>query len=922
MTESILYWNVASGLLKKWDTIKDIIAKHEPSIIFIAEADLKNDQDYNCLNVNGYDLLVTGTMARRGKSRMIALVLKNSYKVVDVPNNELNELIFLSNGKLTVVGGYRPFKRYDKETAQSNFDRMISSLNNLKRNERTLVLGDFNIDVSKLDSQFRTPFVDWMDSKGLESVDVGVTRIRSVQSVLQKSCIDLVITNIPGVKIDKTFNDISDHSLIIAKVVNKNKKTGEKRKLEIMDWRKFDGMAFSGLVEQNLKRGPSIYETNVPIEVDYRIRASVIEAFEKSVPTRLITLRPFDIFSPKVSKLKNRKKKLRKRWAKNPSNENWVEFIRVSRMLRIESRKIKRAQLIGKLGKGSKEFWKEINGLMGKQHESISFINNGSKSSNDKKEIADMFIEFFVAKVEKNIVNYEPKSWDLFNLDDTTSLCFSLAEVKHALMRLSNKKSSGLDGISGFLIKQLSYTLAPYLQYLFNLISQTKIIPPIWKVAKISPVFKKGSSSDINNYRPVSVLITIAKVFELCILSRLEGLGFDKLFGNAQHGFRKNHGTDTAVSTLTNHLSKLSDQKIPTLCYSADLTAAFDLLRKEVLVEILVKKNVPVGMIRLIFEYLSDRWGFVQLANERSCVRSIRVGCVQGSILGPILFNIYTSELISIVSPWHLVSYADDSYVTVEGETSDDLYKNFSDVFVKHNVWLKQIGMISNMSKTEVLVLNQPDEVTIRVGEETIRTSKVIKVLGMWLDCNLKWGTQIEKSIKKARSLGFALRYLNRFLNVKEMRKVFVSHFVSKLLYGCPVWGSSITFNQRAALNSVYYKQIRLILHDHDYKLNRTRLANKLGVVALNRALTNRISVFVFSVYTSQHPDILFSELLVSTYHNDRAPGRLVVLKGSSSMAGRLSIVNIAYSVINKLNFDWLDLSKLAFKQQLALHLH
>jgi len=126
------------------------------------------------------------------------------------------------------------------------------------------------------------------------------------------------------------------------------------------------------------------------------------------------------------------------------------------------------------------------------------------------------------------------------------------------------------------------------------------------------------------------------------------------------------------------------------------------------------------------------------------------------------------------------------------------------------------------------------------------------------------------------------------------LRKVFMSHFVSKIFYGCPVWGSAINFNQRAALRSVYCKQIRLILHDNEYKFNRTRLVNELEVHALDRAITNRILVFIFSIFTSQLPEELFSELSASTYHNDRVQNRLMVLKGSSSLVGRLSIINIA----------------------------
>jgi len=125
--------------------------------------------------------------------------------------------------------------------------------------------------------------------------------------------------------------------------------------------------------------------------------------------------------------------------------------------------------------------------------------------------------------------------------------------------------------------------------------------------------------------------------------------------GSFQHGFRSGHGTDTALSTL---VSKISDEvvsKKKVLCYSADLTNAFDLLQKEILADILIKKGIEPGLTRLIFNYLADRQGYVQIGNFRSCVRWIDLGCVQGSILGPFLFNGYTSELEKVVSPWHVV---------------------------------------------------------------------------------------------------------------------------------------------------------------------------------------------------------------------------------------------------------------------------
>jgi len=182
--------------------------------------------------------------------------------------------------------------------------------------------------------------------------------------------------------------------------------------------------------------------------------------------------------------------------------------------------------------------------------------------------------------------------------------------------------------------------------------SQTSRNTPHLESSKTQLSFKKGKPSDINNYRPVSNLSSLAKLFELCILGCLEKLDLDSILGKGQHGFRKSHVTDTAItsSVISEIVSTLNDGNMA-LCYSGDLTAAFDLLRKEVLVDRVIKKDIPTYLVGIIFQYLSDTEGFVQIGNFRSCVRKIRVGCVQGSILSHFLFYLYTSELCKITTP-------------------------------------------------------------------------------------------------------------------------------------------------------------------------------------------------------------------------------------------------------------------------------
>jgi len=278
---------------------------------------------------------------------------------------------------------------------------------------------------------------------------------------------------------------------------------------------------------------------------------------------------------------------------------------------------------------------------------------------------------------------------------------FTLEELNKALTRLSSKKSSGVDLLSGYFIKSVSHTMKPLFLLLFNKIMKTGDYPKTWKVAKITPVHKKGSVEVISNYRPVSNLNTLAKLFELCVLGRLEQMNMDDLMRSFQHGFRRGHGTDTAMSTLVSKITGELGSKKKVLCYSADLTAAFDLLQKEVLADIMIRKGVKPGLVKLVFNYLSDRQWFVQIGKHRSCVRQIGLGCVQGSILGPFLFNVYTSELERIVTPWHVVSYADDAYVTIVNEDLHALTIDFETTMSKHCEWLKGIGMVCNQQKTK-----------------------------------------------------------------------------------------------------------------------------------------------------------------------------------------------------------------------------
>jgi len=191
-----------------------------------------------------------------------------------------------------------------------------------------------------------------------------------------------------------------------------------------------------------------------------------------------------------------------------------------------------------------------------------------------------------------------------------------------------------------------------------------------------------------------------------------------------------------------------------------------------------------------------------------------------------------------------------------------------------------------------------------------------MKMLGIWVDSLLRWDLHVDKTVKKCRSLSYAMRFLNKFLNIKEMRTVFLSHFVGRLMYGSPVWFLGTSLAQKQAIRLVFYKQIRIILRDFRFNLDRISLTRNLNVLSLDQLMFKRVSGYLFGIVSNQSPTILYAILLSKAHYNDRS-GRVVFFRDSRSRTSKSSIVTMAHSVVQKWQFKWLELSAESFKSKL-----
>jgi len=537
------------------------------------------------------------------------------------------------------MGFYRGFKCHDGETERSNFWRLLEAFGKADFKQNVYIIGDMNIDMSNTKSKFYDELHEWCDMKSLTISNVGVTRSRWVVDQFQESSLDIAISNTSKFVFEKEHTTLSDHYIMKLTCQDFIRPKKGKSFISVTNWN-FDYLEANRYLRELLENMPLMTNYSVH-EMDYGIRASLSMTYRKFVRSRELVIRDsHEVTSIKIVRLKNRRNRLRKKWLKSKTAINFVNMVRETRLLRKEVRRVRKNLIRSNMSKSLKHFWQEINKLRGVYRNEVDSITINGEKTNDLRTIAGSFIDHFTNKVNNLLKNYVPYEPDSMNIG-MEKIPLTEKDVGSAFSRLSNKKSSGMDGLSGFFIKIFLKVLTPFLTTLFNMILDTGIIPSTWKIAKIIPVHKKGDINKVENFRPVSNINSISKVFELTILQRFEQLDQDLMLGSFQHGFRKEHGTDTAIAEVVNMISEGSDEGDLVGVYLADLTAAFDLLQKEKLVEMLIKKGVPDYLVRVIHSYLSDRVGYVQTQKVRSCVKTIKAGCVQGSILGPVLFNIY-----------------------------------------------------------------------------------------------------------------------------------------------------------------------------------------------------------------------------------------------------------------------------------------
>lgn len=359
---------------------------------------------------------------------------------------------------------------------------------------------------------------------------------------------------------------------------------------------------------------------------------------------------------------------------------------------------------------------------------------------------------------------------------------------------LSGKKAPGYDLITGTIIKELSVIALRKLLQLINAAIRLKYVPSQWKVGEVIMIPKPGKPlSEVASYRPISLLPVTSKIFEKLLLKRLQPLIEERsLIPDHQFGFRRKHSTIDQVHRIVNTIEKSLEAKQVCSSVFLDVSQAFDKVWHQGLLYKLYN-TLSYEWYLILKSYLVDRCFRVKVEDEYSDLKEIQAGVPQGSVLGPVLYLLYTRD-IPVMANTTIATFADDTAVMAVAENVEDATNKIQNSVNKITNWTKKWRIKLNESKSvHVNFTNRKVvPVAVTINSQRIPYANSAKYLGMNLDAKLRWKEHVKK---KRQELNIKLKkmqwLLGRHSQLSLHNKLLIYKQVLKPVwtYGVQLWG-------------------------------------------------------------------------------------------------------------------------------------
>lgn len=895
-------------------------------IIAVTETWLTPQIPAEVVDVRGFRFLRKDRKTGRGGG--VGIYIRNDIKYSNIDINQLNSdkieniwiKVKIKSIEFAIGALYRP--------PQTSFSELVEYCDNalshvIPEYDNVIVLGDLNVNVMLSDNRLNEIFESYSMSQIIDEP----TRVTSHSSTL----IDPIYLNIKD-KCSKqgTINAdlLTDHRLVYCELLISVPKHKSKL-VTFRDFRHFNTDSFNtdlySIPWHNL-----LHFNDIDEKVMY-LTNGIQMLFDKHAPLR--TVRVTRAKAPWLTSnlkliYKERDKALEKHKS-NPNDQNWNHYRELRNFALASTRREKTAYLQHLYDQtNASSFFKALKSLKIVSSQESSIPLNLAKPESVNNYFASVF--------QQN--NNDCKDAITFyrcNLKDKNkTFTLKLATQQQILNIIKKIKSNscGSDNVSREMVVLCLPVILDYITHIINCCIEVGYFPDSWKESIIIPLPKTAQPASYNDLRPISLLPILAKVLEAVVYKQLyEYLTVNKYIPVNQSGFRSGHSTSTAIMELIDNISRAYDSGEATALVLLDFSKAFDTINHNLLLAKCRYYGFCQKTLSLFSCYFKNRTQTVKIDNQLSTSKPILSGVPQGSMLGPLLFLLYTADISSIVTTCTAQFYADDTQLY--HHFKPDHYFSAFNAIERDLVYIqshcKKHGLRLNPDKSKVIVFCHRSKRTflkenmlISLGDELLKCEKEVKILGVRFDESLRFIPHIN-DINKRCYVALKLLYANKhILNFKTRKRLCESIVISKINYSNVAYYPCLDKLSTNKLQKIQNTCCRFIKNLRKYDRISSHI-NDLKWLNVGNTYRYNFLCTIHRVLLTSVPEYIKRKLIHRSschYVNLRHPSRLDMPKHRTTLFRRSFSYNAA-KLFNQLDDNMKSLSVHSFKSKLKMKL-